>query len=184
MSSRPSMRLAKAALTACSRSSKVNFVIFSIVFFVSLKSTPYMTLVLRRPNSWPNTNVCFSMLTEQQQAALQEVQDAVERVRGGGPPQHFVLEAVAGSGKTRTLTAIVQHLTQRWPESTVLLLQFNQEACMQMKERLRTWNHTSSDDSQIKKTRRCFRTAVWLVHTLHSYATCLLGNPSIDRLVR
>lgn len=120
------------------------------------------------------------MLTEQQQAAVEAVRDAVERVRDGGPPQHFVLEAVAGSGKTRTLTAIVQHLIQRWPECTVLLLQFNQEACVQMKERLRSLQLTG-DSSRVKKPRCCLKTTVCGVHTLHSYATCLLGNPSINR---
>ena len=76
------------------------------------------------------------MLTDQQEAAVKAVTDSCRSAEKGQPIQHFVLEAVAGSGKTRTLACIVERVMQHSDNISALLMQFNQEACLQMRERL------------------------------------------------
>ena len=106
------------------------------------------------------------MLTDQQNAAVQAVTNAIESVwRKQQAPEHFVLEAVAGSGKSSTLATIVQTITEVHHSARILLLQFNQEACQQMKQRL----------EHIPKTQ-----SVIDVHTIHSFGLRMLGNPSVD----
>ena len=106
------------------------------------------------------------MLTDQQEAAGKVVTDSCRSAEKGQPIQHFVLEAVAGSGKTRTLACIVERVMQHSDNISVLLLQFNQEACRQMRERLNPF--MEKDPNRIH------------VHTIHSYGLWLLGDPDVD----
>ena len=76
------------------------------------------------------------MLTDQQQAAVRAVTDSCRSAEKGKPIQHSVLEPVAGSGKTRTMARIVERVMQHSDNISALLMQFNQEACLQMRERL------------------------------------------------
>ena len=103
-------------------------------------------------------------LTEQQRTAVDEVVTACCAVTDGKPANHFVLEAVAGSGKSSTLATMVQEIAERVPYASILLLQFNQEACAQMKRRLQNHQH------------RC----TVHVHTIHSFGMKLLGQPKVD----
>ena len=70
--------------------------------------------------------------------------------------------AVAGSGKSNTLVHMVHRTLFEIPDARVLLLQFNHEACRQMKQRL----HMHRDRVQ--------------VHTLHSLALQLIGPVDVD----
>lgn len=106
------------------------------------------------------------MLTIQQEDAVAAVTQACIATQNGAAPQHFVLEAVAGSGKTRTLACIVERLVRLRRDIPVLLLQFNQEACRQMRERLRPVLDDNGHHIQ--------------VHTIHSFGLRLLGDPEVD----
>lgn len=103
-------------------------------------------------------------LTDQQQSAAEAVVDACVLVQMGGRPKHFVLDAVAGSGKSSTLVSMVERLASANPSANILVLQYNQEACVQMKERL----------EQIDAPCTVH------VHTIHSFGLQLLGSPPVD----
>ena len=98
-------------------------------------------------------------LTEQQTRAIHSVAQACISAQQGFRPCHFVLEAVAGSGKSKTLINVVKHVIERQTEASILLLQFNQEACAQMKQHLK---QLLSDSIH--------------VHTLHSFGLKMLGG--------
>jgi superfamily I DNA/RNA helicase len=103
-------------------------------------------------------------LTQQQVAAVHAVVHACQATSSGQPPQHFVLDAVASSGKSSTLVSMVRALANVVPSANILLLQYNQEACVQMKDRL--------SDADLQCTIH--------VHTIHSFGLRLLGYPQVD----
>ena len=106
------------------------------------------------------------LLTEEQEAVVAAVTEAVQRSTG----EHFVLQAVAGSGKTFTVTSIVQRILgliplrdpegsvrpYHGPTARILVLQFNRETCEQMRQRL----HSEPVD----------------VYTIHAYAPQLISH--------
>lgn len=75
-----------------------------------------------------------SHFTQQQQTAVQTVLSQLQPK--DTPAENILLSAVAGAGKTTTLVAIVQAVTQSLAESRVLFLAFNVAMVEQIRRRL------------------------------------------------
>jgi superfamily I DNA/RNA helicase len=74
------------------------------------------------------------MFTTEQSDAVERVVAAVVAARNGtGPGQHFVVEAVAGAGKTHCLREMMRRLRERDPGARVLYLTFNCEAAARLR---------------------------------------------------
>lgn len=74
----------------------------------------------------------------QQSEAIRTVTDAVvQSWKEDGPqPQHTLLDAVAGAGKTRTLVDATHEVLRSVPEARILLLAFNTQMAAELRERL------------------------------------------------
>lgn len=80
------------------------------------------------------------------------------------PPTNASIQAVAGSGKSHTLAAIVERLVQERPNCRVLCLQFNQDVCARMRRRLASAVDTGHAD----------------IYTLHAFGIHILQSPVLD----
>ena len=99
-------------------------------------------------------------LTAEQAAAVAAVTAAVTN----GPREHFLIEAVAGSGKSRTLVEIVRRLVEIRPTAAILCLQFNQVVCARLRQQLADHVRTGSVE----------------VHTMHAFGLRMLGRGELD----
>ena len=97
------------------------------------------------------------MRSSQQQKAVDAVLESLQHAKE--QPQHLMLEAVAGAGKTHTLLEIIKEVHAIHPNAKILLLAFNLEMAQQLSDRL-----PSDGTSE--------------VHTLHAFGLYLCNeNP-------
>ena len=68
----------------------------------------------------------MEVLTDEQETVVEAV---VRAVLDGTTPRHFMINAVAGSGKSRVLVDIAHRLSARKEKCRILVVQFNQELC-------------------------------------------------------